>query len=469
MQVRRTKQTTHTALATMTRRRMFGRGAVPLGVAAALAACAPGAAQQGPAGGTRTKQPVTLRWSTWGNDKNPMVEAAAKGAALFKEKLPHVTVEPEPQVSTPGGQSWRDKILAKWLSGTGPDVSGNCCASLPDWGRQGLLADMTPLLKRDGKQVPLSDYVEALLKTWNTPERGQFALPMYMGTFGLYYNRTMFRRKGIPQPGANWDWNRWREAMVRLAEPDQKQWGWYVAMNFPRPGISIRQNGGWQVDLKDNTKAAWDSPEALNALQWMHDRMWQDRTMAKAADISSLGVSAYIALSQGSLATLTEGSWILARWVKEAPEQADQWDVAVLPKGPARRDTGATIDGWAIWQGSKHSEGAWELVKFLQGDQWQELAVTIVGHQPARKSWQDRYVELTKKGIPQLADKNIAAFADGTKKDYARPEQFFKEDNESKKVWSATVSAVFTKNEKSVVDAFRAAAQQVNAINAAAR
>lgn len=450
----------------LTRRRLLGTASCLLPAASwLLAACGP--LQPGSAGRGQTKQALTLRWSTWGDDKNPMADAAGKAAGLFKEKFPRVTVEPEAQVSTPGGASWRDKILAEWLAGTGPDVSGNCCASLPDWGRQGLLVNMDALIKRDSRQVPLKDYVESQLKTWWTPERGQFALPMYMGTFGLYYNRDLFRRRGVPFPDTTWDWNRWREALVRLAEPDQQRYGWYVSMNFPRPGIYIRQNGGWQVDTKDYTKAAWDSAPALNALQWLHDRMWKDRTMARAADISGLGVSAYIALSRGNLAMLTEGSWILARWVKEAPEQAGQWDVAVLPKGPAQRDTGATIDGWAIWTGTRYKEEAWELVKFLQGDQWLELSVTIVGHQPSRKSWQDRYVQLTKKGWPGLADKNLAAFTEGTKQDYARAEQFFKNDSESKKVWSQTVTAVFTRNEQPVVDAFRAAAQQVNAINAA--
>ncbi|HEV2125799.1 MAG TPA: extracellular solute-binding protein, partial [Chloroflexota bacterium] len=425
--------TTHPALSRATRRRVFG-GAVTVG-AVSLAACGVGPAQQQAGGSMQSKQPITLRWSTWGNEANPMADAAAKGAAIFKEKFPHVTVTPEAQVSTPGGASWRDKILSEWLSGTGPDVSGNCCASLPDWGRQGLLVNMDPLLKRDGKQVPLSDYVEALLKTWNTPQHGQFALPMYMGTMGLYYNRTMFQRKGVAFPDGTWDWNKWHDAMIRLAEPAQKRFGWYVAVNFPRPGIYIRQNGGWQVDPKDNTKAVWDTAESLNAIQWLHDRMWKENSMAKAADIRDLGVSAYIALSQGSLAMLTDGSWILARWVKEAPEQADQWDVAPLPKGPKRLDTGATIDGWAMWQGSKHREESWELVKFLQSDQWQELAVTIVGHQPARKSWQERFIQLTKKSNSLLADKNLTAFTEGTSKNYARPEQFFKDDNESKKIW----------------------------------
>src|SRR4029453_9422677 len=100
-----------------------------------------------------------------------------------------------------------------WLAGTGPDVSGSCCNTLPDWGRQGVLLDLDPLIKRDGKQVPLSDYVAAQLDVWKTPERGQFALPMYMGIFGLFYSRPFFQSKGAPSPADAGTWHRGRAAM----------------------------------------------------------------------------------------------------------------------------------------------------------------------------------------------------------------------------------------------------------------
>lgn len=447
-----------------TRRGLLASAAAVLPAAAAVAACGP--VQPGGPGQTQTKQPITMRWSTWDNEKSPMVEAAGKGAALFKEKFPYLTVTPEPQISTPGGASWSEKNYAEWIAGTGPDVSGSCCAILPDWGKQGLLVNLDSLIRRDSKQIPLSDYVESQYKTWYTAERGQFALPMYMGTFALYYNRNIFRRRGVSFPDNTWDWNKWHDALVRVARPDEGVLGWFVSINFPRPGIYIRQNGGWQVDPKDSTKAVWDQTPALNALQWLHDRMWKDRTMAKSADLSALGIDAPTALREGKLAMLTEGSWSLVRMYTQGREFADQWDLAILPRGPAQRDTGATIDGWAVWTGTKHKEESWELLKFLQGDQWLELSVTIVGHQPSRKSWQERYVDLVKKVNPALADRNVAAFTDGTKQNYARAEQFFKKDGESKKVWTDTAAAVFTRNERPVADGFRDAARQVNAINA---
>lgn len=450
-------------------RRTALRTAAVAGAAGVAAACGVGGSSGSSGPGTLGKEPVTIRWSTWGNENNPMVEGAAKGVDLFREKFPNVTVKPEPQISTPGGPSWTDKNFAEWLAGDGPDVSGACCATLPDWGRQGILTNLDPLIKRDAKAVPLQDYVAAQLNTWKSPEQGQSALPMYMGIFGLYYSKQLFQRKGVPFPDDRWTWDTWREAMVRLTDKAENTWGYLQSINFPRPGILIRQAGGHQVDPKDNRKAVFDSPQALSAMQWLHDRMDKDRALAQGSDITGangLGFkNAYNAVAAGKLGMLLDGSWILARWLKEQPDLAGEWDVAQLPKGPVQRDGGATVDGWAVWRGTKHPDVAWELMKFLQSDPWIEIATSIVGQQPSRKSWQERFVTLTKKAYPELADKNLTAFIQPIKGDYGGPEEFYLKDSDSKKIWSDAVAATFTKNAAPVADTFKAAAQQISQLN----
>ncbi len=447
-------------------RRALARGGAALTATAAIA-CAPAAGRDGrasdpPAG----RQPVTLRWSTWGDAANPMVQGAAGGIDVFRQQFPHVAVTAEPQVSTPGGPTWQEKNFAEWLAGSGPDVSGSCCNTLPDWGRQGILLNLDPLIRRDAKQVPLADYVAAQLEVWKTPERGQFALPMYMGIFGLFYSRPLFQRKGVPFPDDSWTWDRWREAMVRLTDTTERTWGYLQAINFPRPGILIRQNGGNKVDPKDNRRAVFDSPAAIGALQWLHDRMHKDRTLATSADLTGQGFKEVRhAVPAGKLGMMLDGSWIMARWLNEQPDGAKDWDVAQLPRGAAQRDGGATVDGWCIWNGSKHQDAAWELVKFLQSDPWLEIATSVIGHQPSRKSWQDRFVDLTKKTYPQLADKNLRAFVEPIKGDYGRPEQFYLKDGDAKKLWADAVTATFTRNELPVPDAFRSAAQQINQLH----
>jgi ABC-type glycerol-3-phosphate transport system substrate-binding protein len=138
-----------------------------------------------------------------------------------------------------------------------------------------------------------------------------------------------------------------------------------------------------------------------------------------------------------------------------------------MPKGPAGRDTHCSTDGWTTPLASKLPDQAWSLLKFLQSDTWAEPAIALAGFAPTRKSWLDRYAPLMKQAYPALADKNIASFVHGSKKDYSRPLELFKRHPDSTKVFADTVDAVFTRNEKPLEDAFRAAAKQITAINAA--
>ena len=77
----------------------------------------------------------------------------------------------------------------------------------------------------------------------------------------------------------------------------------------------------------------------------------------------------------------------------------------------------------------------------------------------------DKFVALTKKTYPALADKDLRAFIEPIKGDYARPEQFFLKDAESKKIWTDAVAATFTRNEAPVSDTFKKAAQQINQLH----
>ena len=197
--------------------------------------------------------------------------------------------------------------------------------------------------------------------------------------------------------------------------------------------------------------------------------MWKDGALLKPAHYATaaLGAQPVVALARGTIAMVTDGAWKIPQLMTEAPTEADQWDLAVLPKGPAQRVTHASTDGWSIPAGSKERDGAWILMKFLQSDAWLEPAIAIAGHQPARKSWLDRYAVLIKHAYPALADKNIASLTEGYKQDYAVPLQLFKRHLDSTKQYDETVAAVFARNERPVADAFRAAARSIIALNAA--
>lgn len=440
----------------VTRRGLMGTGMAVLGPAAILAACGP---LENAAPKADTSKPLTLRWGYYAEP--PVIETVKKTLPVFLAKRPSFTVVEE--VNKDSGLGYAPQLA----SGDAPDVFAACCWSIPVWAEQGLISGLDALLKRDGKELPIADFAPLLMNYWTLPQSGGlFALPMSAYTRGMYFNKNYFKRKGLAPPDASWDWNKIKDSALALNEPADKHWGFSIPLIYETTGHFIRGNGGWHVDPKDNKKAVFDSPQSLEALQWLHDRIWKDKTFPLPAEVGAIGLQAFQAVATGNLAMAIDGSWKITQLITSRPAELDQWDVIQLPKGPAQRDTHASTDGWAMFKGGKQQEASWQLMKFLQSEDWLEPAISIAGHLPARKSWLDRFGTLMKKSYPALTDKNLSAFTDGHKNDYARPLQLFKRHLDSVKIFDETIQTVFIRNEKPVGDAFREAAKQINAINA---
>ncbi|MGH2352274.1 MAG: hypothetical protein ACRDJN_11760 [Chloroflexota bacterium] len=94
-----------------------------------------------------------------------------------------------------------------------------------------------------------------------------------------------------------------------------------------------------------------------------------------------------------------------------------------------------------------------------------EIATRIVGQQTARKSFQEKWVKLIKEGTPSLADKNLAAFADGITRNYARPTELWRQHVESNKIYSEAYNTAVRDGDVEVAGAMKEAAQRVNELN----
>ncbi|HEV2121575.1 MAG TPA: extracellular solute-binding protein, partial [Chloroflexota bacterium] len=391
-----------------TRRTILGQGALA-GAAGILAACsAPGAAGEQPA--AQVKAPVTLRWSTWGGDAHPFnTDAAPKTLALFNKKQPNIKVEVEPQ-----NGKWTEKNTSEWVAGTGPDLSGHCCDNGPGWGRQGMFLNLDSYIKRDSKAIPLNDYVEWLLKLFAQPSQmGQWGLPMYTGTVALFYNKELFKKKGVAFPDETWDWNKYREASLKLADVPNNVWARReitAGAMFKR----MHQAGTNIVDPKDDTKAAFGSDKALAAFTYERDVVHRDGSVAPSGGPKEQDAfksltgqhGGHAAIRLGRIAMWEGGSFTIIQYLKFVEDEVD-WDIAPLPKGPAGRFTLATSDGWSIWSGTKQKDAAWEFLKHLQSDEHTDIATRYAGQQSARKSHQQQWVKAFKETNPKVADKAL--------------------------------------------------------------
>jgi multiple sugar transport system substrate-binding protein len=360
-------------------------------------------------------------------------------------------------------------------AGDAPDVIGQCCTSLPEWARKSATENLDPYIRRDWKKEVIADFAELQYDWFNgkhihQPEVGQYAVPMYMGTIALYYNKNRFQAAGLAFPDDTWDWTKYREAMVRLTDPLKNQFGGYLAnQSWDRRQQFVHQNGGNMVDPNDDLKAVVDQPKTVEAFTWIYERMWKEHSAPRYADGGDERPQPAPAITGGYLGTgfvamVQDGSWILARMTAaNIGTEEPVWDCAPLPKGPTGlRDTLATTDGWIMWSGSKNKDAAWELMKFLQTDEWWEINIPITGQQPTRKSLQDRWTALLKTGQAILANVNLKPFTDAVKQNYGRPVELFRFHSEASAIINRYYDASVRDNREGVREAMVKAAAEAN-------
>ena len=82
--------------------------------------------------------------------------------------------------------------------------------------------------------------------------------------------------------------------------------------------------------------------------------MWDDQVMATSLDVKNMGTSQ--AFSEERVAMVEDGSWALKSILTNAGFRIG---VAPFPKGPARRATLVTTDGFGIYNAPRHPQESW--------------------------------------------------------------------------------------------------------------
>jgi multiple sugar transport system substrate-binding protein len=264
---------------------------------------------------------------------------------------------------------------------------------------------------------------------------------MYSGTIGLFFNKSVFQRKGVAPPDATWDWARYRDAAMRIqdkerrpsdssnqGEPGAFVYGRRQVRGYDRVMQRIHQAGANYVDPKDDRTCVLNTPAALQALEYERDANLKDKYTGIEPEYEwTKGMDYFRAISAQRWGMWEEGSFALVRFTTQVERDVlGQLDVAPLPKGPKQKATLATNDGWSIWKGSKATDETWELMKFLMTDEWNEIASRDGGQQSGRKSFQDRWEKLIKEANPKLANKNLAPFKEAITKNEAKPIELFR-------------------------------------------
>jgi multiple sugar transport system substrate-binding protein len=319
---------------------------------------------------------VEITFMGWGaTEEDEGVRAAIR---TFEGAEPNIKVT---WLHTP--DSYGEKLLAMLAAGTPPDTAFDGSGGYQTDCRDGILLDITDMLKADPVIGAEGYFIEPQETDRCTYKGRWYGIGSCWVAPHMYYNADIFEAEGIEPPSNDpaeaWDWNTFLEVCQQLTvdvngnHPGEsgfdvdnvERW----AVQWPTWSIplhsAIQSNGGQWIDAETGLLAI-DQPEATEALQAVADLMLVHQVMPQNTAFAALGMSNTQMLENGRMAMAIDGSWALS-WMTKIEAKLG---TAVCPKlkVPAT-DMQAHLH--VGYKETQHPNEAWRWLRFLATEFYQ--------------------------------------------------------------------------------------------------
>jgi multiple sugar transport system substrate-binding protein len=318
-----------------------------------------------------------------------------------------------------------DTLATQIATGNAPDIIGPIgVRALQSFGDQ--LLDLSSHITKNN--VDLSQIPQSLIDVYKLDGK-QIGIPMAVYPSFIYYNKTLFKEAGVPEPphkvgekyeGKDWTWATVAELAKKLTvdkngndatSPDfdpanivqyglDSQW----TENDARAWATVF--GGAGSAVADDGKTAQWPDNWREGLKFYYDGVWKDHFIpAKPAVDGMAGGNTF---QSGQIAMDVVHLWYTCCvYPTEGAKPVTDWDIAVLPQGPDGNVTSKLhADTIGILSSSKHPDEAFEVLSFLAASP--ELT-QIWGAMPAIESQQDAFFAgLDKTFAPLKIDWQVA-------------------------------------------------------------
>ena len=278
----------------------------------------------------------------------------------------HVTYE-----TVPGSwQEYTQKVVSQIAAGIPPDIINMSPLQKPDYLANGFLTNLTPLIEADGN-FDAGQWYEPTFGAWKDEAGDVYGFGHGIYTEAVFYNKALFAEAGIETPSLEWDnswtWDELADIAMQLTvgdDPTTQQWGFYWQFE---PGwlFPVFRSFGGDIATEDRSVITLDSEGSVAALDFLNQLMWVNGAAPPPSVTSA--TSAGNLFIQGRLGMFLDGSWWLGGF-NDGIEDFE-WGVLPVPTGPNGTFTGSWVDAWGIPINSSHQQEAWEVVKFLSGEQ----------------------------------------------------------------------------------------------------
>ncbi|HVG96319.1 MAG TPA: extracellular solute-binding protein [Chloroflexota bacterium] len=357
------------------------------GLAPVLARCGPWPAPAPVKGGGEVR---FLHWiPDWVDKLQPQLQQ-------YQERTgTRITVEPTDLGAYP------TKVTAAFAADAAPDVLFSYSQNDSKYYDAGAVLDLSERWKRD--RFNLGDY--ALMGTERWCAKG-YGMPFFAEPFGMYYNKTLLRQSGLPDPwdaplNGDWTWDDLAQMARRVSRPKQGDepsgvYGLYWPYdNVTYFGPNVWSFGGDHVDF-ERMRWALDSPVALEAFQRFSRWLRTERTAI------AVGGAEWQALAQAYPGKNPFQAGRAAFWYRSVTEigwnqqrigSDFEWDLLPVPRQGSQAGVSMTAGHpHIIWARSRYPDQAYDLTRYLAGPEVQEFTGRARISLPALKAKFDSFL-----------------------------------------------------------------------------
>ena len=225
---------------------------------------------------------------TWATDINP----ARKDQIKLFQKWHKETYGEEIDlvIDQMVGVRQREKVIVQSLANAGPDLFDYYSRShLERFVSSGIILDITDYAyeKGFGKEICW----EGIWPSFVYDGR-MYGFPDNTTGVALLYHKDLLDEAGVAYPKGDWTWDQWLEVAKKLTRtlPDGRRQFAITRLNEHNLYQMVLQNGG-EMFTPNKTRCTFDSPEALEAVQFFYDLKFKYNVAPTEADLASAATS----------------------------------------------------------------------------------------------------------------------------------------------------------------------------------
>ncbi len=315
------------------------------------------------------EDPVTLRFSFWGSDRE--IQNFREIANAFEAVHPNVKLKLE---GLPWGDYWT-KLKTQAAGRRAPDVIRMYTGEAAAWFHRGVMLDLRDRIARDGIKLDEHFKVGVDASTW---EGNVYCLPTDIAIRVYAYDKDLFDKAGVPylDPKKPLTWDELVAVCKRLTQRKGDAVDVYgLSLGYKSIDTFVYQAGGQVVNrIVNPTSMRINTPEAVAGLRFYSDLIHKYKVCVPPATQQDSGFGAPdFALLSGRVAIAHNGPWALSTYKEK---KGLRFGLAPIARGAKRVQT-CTVNSCGVYAFSKHPEEAWQFVKFVAGRQGQELVAKL--------------------------------------------------------------------------------------------